>query len=192
MSFYLWGHIFHLKFSNPVGFAVAFLLDDLWVCCHRSSSARLFTLHLVPSHLHCSDSITPSFSQVRLASSVLEYSQDSVLRHTADPRAAYHWGDMTQGSFLRHSLVSASGAEHTFQNPPCLSHCYAAAHLHPLPGPLHHLCLSKHYPSFKAWHDDIFPTKLLQLAQAGTNLFEFEQQIICAFSIIPVLPYFVF
>ena len=146
-SFYLWGHTFHLKCSNPVGLVVTFLLDDLWICYYCSSSACLFTLHLVPSHFDCSDSITPSFYQVRLASSVLEHSQNSVLKHTSSPWSSLSSGRQDPGIISQTlpglALASSSAAKYTFQNPPCLSHCCAAVHLYPLPGLLYHLCLSK-------------------------------------------------
>lgn len=95
--------------------------------------------------------------------------------------------------FQRHSLVQlqrswlasssdppCSGpTEHTFQNPPCLFHCCAAGHLFHLPRSLYHFCLSKYYPSFKAWVWWHLPNKAASTPQAGNNLFfEFEQQII--------------
>ena len=149
----------------------------------------------VPSHFHCSDSITPSFYQVRLASSVLEHSQNSVLKHTSSPWSSLSSGRQDPGiisqTLLGLALAPVQLSTHSKTHPVYPTAVQLFICIPSLDYSI--ISVSQNItPPSKPGYDDIFPTKLLQLAQASTNLFEFEQQIICAFSIIPVLPYFVF
>ena len=130
-----------------------------------------------------------------LCASVLEHSQNSVLKHTSSPWSSLSSGRQDPGiisqALLGLALAPVQLSTHSKTHPVYPTAVQLFICIPSLDYSI--ISVSQNItPPSKPGYDDIFPTKLLQLAQASTNLFEFEQQIICAFSIIPVLPYFVF